>query len=151
MARACRDHVLDTGPKDIIGHYGSDKSSPFDRMDRYGTWLVTAGENIAYGSSDAKAILTQLIIDDGVPGRGHRTNIFNPEFLALGSFTGFHKTYKIQTCIDFAGAFEDNAAAICGSTCGYFGGECTSTCVKNPDAPKNGVKPVEVPAAPKEP
>lgn len=61
----------------MIGHKGSDGSQPFDRAQRYFDSISLYGENIAYGSSKiAIDVLTQLIIDDGVPDRGHRTNIF---------------------------------------------------------------------------
>ena len=36
MAKACRDHVNDTGPKGTVGHDGSDGSTFVQRLDRYG-------------------------------------------------------------------------------------------------------------------
>jgi hypothetical protein len=44
-----------------------------------------------------------LIIDDGVPSRGHRANIFNPSWRVHGCFTGYHKVYNTQTVQDFTG------------------------------------------------
>ena len=38
------------------------------------------GENLAYGTYDAMDTLLALAIDDGAPSRGHRENIFKPDF-----------------------------------------------------------------------
>jgi len=32
MAMASRDHVMDHGPKGLVGHKGSDGTTPFDRV-----------------------------------------------------------------------------------------------------------------------
>ncbi len=80
MSSGARDHVRDSGPRGRTEHVGTDGSNPWDRVNRYGSWLVAMGENIAYGSyepSDAHQVVMQLIIDDGVRGRGHRDNIFS--------------------------------------------------------------------------
>jgi len=62
-----------------------------DRLAVYGNFVAAAGENIAYGpATSGKEIVLQLIIDDGVTGRGHRANIFKPEFKVLGSWTHSH-------------------------------------------------------------
>lgn len=105
LSLAAKDHVKDMGPKGSVGHTGSDGSSPFVRMNRYGTWDVTAGENIDYGDDDARYIVIHLIVDDGVSSRGHRKNIFNKNFNIVGVSCGFHKIYGYMCVIDFAGEY----------------------------------------------
>jgi uncharacterized protein YkwD len=41
------------------GHYASDGSDPFTRMNRYGKWATTAGENVSYGPSTGREIEIQ--------------------------------------------------------------------------------------------
>jgi hypothetical protein len=73
------------------------------RIQKYGNY-TSAAENIAYGTTGGREIVLQLIIDDGVANRGHRTNIFNPSLKFLGSATSTHTVYQTETVIDYAGA-----------------------------------------------
>lgn len=105
MSRAAMDHVQDQGRKGAFGHNGSDGSQPADRVNRYGKWRSIIGENVFYGRNNAQDIVVGLIVDDGVPGRGHRDNIFNPKYRVVGIACGDHKTYGTMCVIDFAGDF----------------------------------------------
>ncbi|MBX7152833.1 hypothetical protein K1X84_14485, partial [bacterium] len=102
LSQAAEDHAEDQGPTGETGHDGSDGSSPFERIERYGQWLSTAGENIDYGNDDARRIVLSLLIDDGVPSRGHRENIFNTAFKVVGVACGPHKEYRNMCVMDFA-------------------------------------------------
>lgn len=105
MSLAARDHVRNTGPRGKVGHSGYDGSSPFDRMRRYGKILVTAGENIGYGLDQPEWMVIQLIVDDGVRGRGHRKNLFKKAFKYIGVAYGNHKVYRTMNVSVYAGGF----------------------------------------------
>ena len=70
-------------------------------MGRYANVITPSGENLAYGSIDAKDAVIQLIIDDGVADRGHRTNIFLSGYLEMASFFGTHTYYRTEMCQNF--------------------------------------------------
>lgn len=106
LAHAALDHIRDTGPRGITSHTGSDGSMPRNRVERYGRWQTALGENIAYHSRpSARRIVMLLIIDDGVPDRGHRTTIFNPAYRLVGVATGPHSSYGSMCVQEFAGGF----------------------------------------------
>lgn len=84
MAKACEDHALDCKTNSITGHTGSDGSTPFSRMDKYGTWSGSAGENVSYGMSTGLNVVLQLYLDDGVASKGHRLNLNSSSFTKVG-------------------------------------------------------------------
>ena len=105
LSAAAKAHAVDQGRSGATGHSGADGSSPFDRMNRFGKWQETSGENISYGSGDARGIVIQLIVDDGVASRGHRANIFGTAFKVVGVGVGPHPRYGTICVQDFAGAY----------------------------------------------
>lgn len=105
ITQAALSHVLDLGRRGGRGHYGSRGESPWKRMSRFGQWTGSAAENISYGLRDARAIVVSLIIDEGVPGRGHRRNLFGENFRVAGVATGAHMRYGTICVMDFASGF----------------------------------------------
>jgi uncharacterized protein YkwD len=105
LVMSARDQVADQGLTGETGHRGANGSSPWSRMSRWGQWTGRAGENISYGYNDARTIVATLIVDQGVPDRGHRRNIFCREFKVAGAARGSHPQYGAMCVIDFAGGF----------------------------------------------
>ena len=111
MSRAAADHCAEQVDGQL-GHDGNNRSSPGDRISRYGSWSATWGENISYSRRTAREVVLALIIDDGVRGRGHRKNIFNPKFNVAGAAFGPHARYRTVCTIDFAGGYAERADAL---------------------------------------
>lgn len=89
-----------------LGH-ASGRMEMRARAERIGRWQSTIGENISYGPDDARRVVMQLIVDDGVPDRGHRKNIFAPDFKVAGIACGPHPVFETSCVIDFAGWFTE--------------------------------------------
>lgn len=115
LVLAARDHVADQGRSGAVGHSGSNASSPVDRINRYGYWQGYAGENIAYGYENARKIVVALLIDDGVPSRGHRNNLLNGAFNTIGAASGPHNKFGYMCVMEFAGAYTDQVQQMSGS------------------------------------
>lgn len=73
-----------------LGHYGSDHSTPMDRIVRYAPDMITGNENIAgrYPEANPREIVILLLIDSGISGYGHRYNILNPQWTHIACYSG---------------------------------------------------------------
>lgn len=107
LAAAAAELTREQGETGATGHIGGASHGMQERIEHHGTWQRRIGENIAYGPAVARGIVMQLIIDDGVPDRGHRNNLFNPAFGTAGVACGPHPRFGNLCVIDFAGGFRE--------------------------------------------
>jgi hypothetical protein len=107
LSRAALDHVMDSGSGGFTGHVGADGSDMGTRLRRYGTWSGEIGEVISYGPSNARDVIAGMLIDDGVPDRGHRKSLLDPAWNYAGIACGSHAVYGMMCVIDFATGYRD--------------------------------------------
>jgi uncharacterized protein YkwD len=99
LAHAARDHAFDQSQTGATGHTGSDGSTTLTRVARYGAWKVSVNENIDYAPMlVGREVIESLLMDDGVPDRGHRRNIFDATSRVVGIACGPHPRYT-ATCV----------------------------------------------------
>jgi uncharacterized protein YkwD len=101
LQAAAADHLADQARTGGTGHSGSDGSSPRVRVQRRGGGIYVA-EIIAYGSIDAEDAMRQLIVDDGVADRGHRSIVYSGELRYAGVACGPHPVFRTMCVIDLA-------------------------------------------------
>jgi len=107
---AAKDHALDQGANGTFMHEGTDGSMPKERIWRYGVPDKTFsgwGENIMYGPDNARDIVCFLLIDDGVPDRGHRENIMEQKFTQTAAYFGPHPVAKWVCVVTYAVGFRN--------------------------------------------
>ena len=107
LERSAESLVVDQGPRGLLGHYGASGSTPDERISAVGAWRGEIAENVSYGPRTAADVVRGLIIDDGVPDRGHRINIFDVRLHAAGAACGPHAGYGFMCVIDFASQIRD--------------------------------------------
>lgn len=106
LFHAALELVREQGPTGQTGHRGPSGSTSQTRILRQGP-VGLCGEIINYGPELPRMTMLQLVIDDGVPNRGHRKNIFNTEFKIAGAAIGAHQVYGSMTVVDMADGFTD--------------------------------------------
>ena len=107
LAGAAAELAEEQGRSGDTGHNGRQSHGMQERIERHGRWERNIAENIGYGPQDARNMVMQLIIDDGVPGRGHRKNTFSAAFDTAGVACGPHPRFGSMCVIDFAGGFRE--------------------------------------------
>ena len=109
LAKSAEDLAKDQARHGGLGHVASDGSHPPDRIERYGVVSGAVGEVVTYGTFGdpgvpRRAVLA-LIVDDGVPDRGHRKLVFDADFRLAGAAWGHHPIYRRMVAVDFASGF----------------------------------------------
>lgn len=104
LSKAVGDLTKEQGETGSTGHNAMSGTME-ERIEHHGRWSGKIGENIGYGPADARQMVMQLIIDDGVPDRGHRKNIFNSSFTQAGVACGPHPVFGTMCAMDFATGF----------------------------------------------
>jgi len=75
-------HGKDVQQQGMIGHRGSDGTMPWDRV-RNSTDLTDGNENIVGGGETIREQVMILLVDSGIPGRGHRKTLLEPKWTHL--------------------------------------------------------------------
>jgi uncharacterized protein YkwD len=101
LERAARDFAEEQGETGRNGHRSADGAMPGDRVKRRGGDIFVS-ETISYGYDEHHAVVRQLVIDDGVPGRGHRALIFATGNRFAGVGCGAHPTVRYLCVIDYS-------------------------------------------------
>jgi uncharacterized protein YkwD len=109
MSLGTKDHVREQESTGTISHQGRDGSRPGDRVNRYGRWQGMISENISYGLGSARSMTIALIIDDGLPDRGHRKNIFAAQARVLGVACSNHVAGRVLCVTTFAAGYTEGA------------------------------------------
>lgn len=77
---AAKKHGLDQKARGSTGHDGSDGSWPWDRVKRECTQMTDGNENLVGGPADVREAVILLLVDDGIPSRGHRKTLLNKDW-----------------------------------------------------------------------
>ena len=116
LQTSARQHAFDQRNGGRIGHAGTNGSTHSQRINdamknNDGLFFGSCGENIAYGPKTGQEVVLQLIVDDGVPDRGHRDNIFHEDWNAAGAGCGPHDTIRTVSVVNYAKMAKPSAAA----------------------------------------
>ena len=107
LFKAARYHAKDSGEHGLVGHTSSDGTTMGKRLPKYVEGWQKIAENCSYGYNEAVNIVGQLLLDEDVPGLGHRKNILNPNLEFIGVAIAPHSIYRFNCVMDFCARFDD--------------------------------------------
>lgn len=97
LQRAAADHVAGQSRSGAVGHY-SDRRGPGERMKARGGGPYV-NEVITYGHHSPAGVIHQFLIDDGVPGRGHRFSLLRTDHRYAGVACGRHPVHRTMCVV----------------------------------------------------
>jgi hypothetical protein len=106
LARAAADHVAVQSQSGAVGHY-TRGSGPGERMKARGGGPYV-NEVITYGHHSPAGVVHQLLIDDGVPDRGHRHSLLRPTHRYAGVACGPHRVHRTM-CVTLMSQTSDGS------------------------------------------
>lgn len=100
LQKAATFHATNMGNSGEAGHDSPDGTKWNDRVTSFYKSSYVA-ENCAYGNDSAIGVVMQLLVDENIETLGHRKNILNPAYKAIGVATKPHIEYDFNTVQDF--------------------------------------------------
>jgi uncharacterized protein YkwD len=85
LSYAAQLHAQHLGRTGDVGHVGAGGSTPGQRAARLFGGNLSCGETVSAGPGTARDHVIALLIDDGVPDRGHRSALLDPSYRSLGN------------------------------------------------------------------
>lgn len=105
--RASREHLADLQKSGAFSHFGSDGSTPQERLKKYIEGISFNSENLVARTGSAREIIMMMLLDDGVPSRIHRKNLLNPQFRFAGVSNGSNAKKLNLTIVVFSDSGAD--------------------------------------------
>ena len=100
LIKAAEYHATDLGKSGTFEHESTDGTSFSKRMSSFG-YNNPAGENLYGGFEDPLGVVVDLLIDEGIKDVGHRKNILDKDFNAIGVSRKPHTKYDYNVVMDF--------------------------------------------------
>lgn len=105
--RASRDHLADLQKTGAFSHFGSNGSSPQERLRLYAAGDFYSSENLVGRNGTARDVVLMMILDDGQTERPHRKNLLNSRFKFAGISNGSNLKNLSVTVINFSDSSAD--------------------------------------------
>jgi uncharacterized protein YkwD/LysM repeat protein len=84
LVEAMQLHAADQRPTGDLNHKGTDGRWPWDRAMLACPDVQDGAENIVGGPDDYRRGVMLLMVDSGIPSRGHRTTLLDPRWTSVG-------------------------------------------------------------------
>jgi uncharacterized protein YkwD len=84
LSQAAHGHAQFLGRTGAVGHTGAGGSNPSQRATQALGDRVSCSETVSAGPGSVRDHVMALLIDDGVPDRGHRQALLDPGYRTLG-------------------------------------------------------------------
>ncbi len=91
-----KDHAIESGKKGTMGHQNYEA-----RFKKYSPNYQEMAENCDYGNDEPLDIVMSLLIDEGVPDKGHRANILDDKLFSIGVSIATHSKHGFNAVMCF--------------------------------------------------